>query len=223
MGLVHYKAMQPPKDPPVEERPPVEEHSRAEELAKHNLRQIIAGSHNAEERSERLRNLEYREYREFDKDHNTSSAPCLEIIGFLVTFNLQVHDYTGCKPDSYRPPYCIDVWMSPNLHIPLSQLVRGYIGSKLLADLLEIPEEDFWDWVEQFGGHRHEMQLHEFVLDPFDQPPTVVYRPTEDTFKVPKSDLDRMEDILWKDIFRAARDRGGMRQRLRRFFGKWRC
>lgn len=50
---------QPPKTP------------SAEELAKHNLRQIIAGGQDAKERCERLRNLEYREYRKTDKDYNT--------------------------------------------------------------------------------------------------------------------------------------------------------
>ena len=131
-----------------------------------------------------------------------------------------MHDYTGCKPVSYRP---IDVWMSPNLHIPLANLFRGHIGSKLLADLLDIPEDEFWNWVEEFGGDRHRMQLHEFAFDPSEHSPTVVHRPTGYTFEVPKSDLIRMQDILLKDRFGAAQGREGMKQRLRRFLGKWRC
>ena len=113
--------------------------------------------------------------------------------------------------------------MGPNLRIPLAGLVQGHIGSKLLAKLLEVPEENFWGLVKQFGGHPHRMQTHEFVFDPLAHSPTVVYRPTGDTFKVPEHDMDRMRDVLPKDIFGAALGRGGMRQRLRRFFRKWRC
>ncbi|GAB1729810.1 hypothetical protein NU195Hw_g8780t1 [Hortaea werneckii] len=203
--------MPPPKTPP------------AEELAKHNLRQVMAGSHNAKERCERLRNLEYRDYRKFDKNYNKSSERCLEILGFLVTYNWQVYDYTGCKPVSYRPSQYIDVWMSPNLHIPLTNLLRGHIGSKLLADLLDIPEDEFWNWVEELGGDCNRMELHEFAFDPSKHSPTVIHRHTGYTFEVPNSDLIRMQDILLKDRFGAAQGWEGIKQRLRRLFGKRRC